>query len=492
MQLLSFLFLFAFGFAPANGQSTAETGNRLALYIDASANRTAIDDQLLLASGLDIRIIETNGVLATPDDASIFYLFDTENYFLTTAQLKTESNEYSETVLSKIREARTAYGNRLLAISLLKYPHDNSSLFPESAQRFLDSLDVSTAGSQFYYHSIEPTAEIIPTGFDFISSRVQATTDATAEAPVVHFVPSENIRESLLSLETVLNRSRQFQSSIVIIPADWLYETLILYPDLEYIFHNYVDGKPISFPIPAETTSSPDVNWGVILLLVIWASFVLHYRYQPIYGQSVMRYFINHNFFVDDIKEHRLRNALPGLILLFQHVLLTGLFLYLSAELLLSESGLEIFTYHFPFLMIFGASYLSFFIMGVLMATILQIVSVLWIYLLNNRMNFFNQIINLYSWPLHLNLLVVTVLVVLNQVENTDGLIFSIAVLFTLVWFFSFNIAAIDSARFLDSNRILYLIGTVGLHIIILAGIVIYLSYTPHYIEPVLFAISAP
>lgn len=492
MQLLSFLFLFTFGFTPANGQSSADTGNRLALYVDATQNQAEIENQLQLASGLSIRIIETNGILPTQESESRFYLFDTQNYFLTPYQIETLSDEYKLTIRAKIDEASTTYGRQLLAISLLKYPYDSSALFAEAGRLFLDSLDVSAIDYQLYYHSINPTAETIPTGFDFISNRAQANTEADAEAPVVHFSPSETFRESLLSLESVLNQSRQFENAIVVIPADWLYEALIRYPDLEYIFHNYIDGKTISFPIPAETPSSPDVNWAVILLLAIWASFILHYRYQPIYGQSVMRYFVNHNFFVDDIKEHRLRNALPGLILLFQHALLTGLFLYLSAELLLSQSGVEIFAHHFPFLMMFGASNLSFFAMGVLLATILEIVSVLWIYLLNKQMNFFNQAINLYSWPLHLNLLVVTVLVVLNQVENTDGWILSIALLFTLVWFFSFNMAAIDSARFLDSGRVLYLIGTVGLHVIILGGIVIYLTYSPEYIESVLFAVSAP
>lgn len=492
MRFLPVLLLFILGFTPAHGQTTGTVGNRLALSVDAALNQAQINQQLQLASDLNIRIIETNGILEVSQPDLFYYLFDTELPFLTPNQLRNIPDDVRNRISEKLATATDVYGDLLLAVSLLRYPFDESGLFAQSSRLFLDSLLTTPPSSQLYYHSIQPSVNSVPAGFDFASTRISAGFSGVLQSPVVHFEPSANAQKSLKTLEHLLSETVRFQDSIVIIPAGWLSEITERNPSVKYILRNYTSGGTLTFPVPAEPASTPEANWSVILLFVIWASFVLHYRYQPMYSQSVMRYFVNHSFFVDDINDHRLRNALPGLVLLTQHALLTGLFLYVSAKVLLSSSGLEIFAFHFPYIMPLGETYTSFFLFGVILAIVLELISVVWIFLLNQQMNFFNQAINLYSWPMHLNLIVVTILVVLTQINFTDGWIFTFGVMFVGIWFFSFNIAAIDSTKFLHKNRILYLIGTVGLHVALLSAAVIYLTYSPQYTEPFFFALSAP
>jgi hypothetical protein len=64
--------------------------------------------------------------------------------------------------------------------------------------------------------------------------------------------------------------------------------------------------------------------------------------------------------------------------------------------------------------------------------------------------------------------------------------------IFILIWFFSFNIAAIDSSKFLENGRTLFLSGTVGVHVLLVIGIFVYLLYSPSVLEPILFAIELP
>ncbi|MEX2457092.1 MAG: hypothetical protein WD381_07240, partial [Balneolaceae bacterium] len=304
--------------------------------------------------------------------------------------------------------------------------------------------------------------------------------------------PGDDERQTLLTLEKQLNESLRFDDSLIILPAEWLLNKLEENPDFQFIIQKYLNGEQVTIPLPNQSADNPGVNWSVLLLFLIWISFVLHYKYQPVYSQSAARYFTNHTFFVTDIMENRLRNPLPGIYLLLQHALITGLFFYVSAQVLFSENGLQILAHHFPSIIWLESVLGSFFLIGIILALILQSVSILWIYLLNNKLRYFSQVINLYSWPLHINLFSVTLLVMFNQVGFGEKWIMALGIIFGLVWFFSFNIAAIDGAKFLDKYRILYLLATVGLHVLIVVIIIWFVLFSASITDPFRFAISAP
>lgn len=398
-----------------------------------------------------------------------------------------------ENIVQQYQRFELEIPDRIAAVSILRYPYESSPDYIRTAQTLSDTLS-AVISVPFYLQSSGLSADIRPEGVNFISERVSAGQSHNISRSVVHFIPSNNLRETYSTLNHTMDSLLQFDESILILPASWFFSEIESRNELRYLFRNHVAGESVRLPLPASTAETPVINWSIILLLLIWGSFALHFRYQPIYSQSVIRYFTNHSFFVDDVMEHRLRNVLPGFYLLIQHALLTGLFVYASAEVVLTKQGLNVLGHHFPALMIFGNSLLSLFVSGIIAAIILQGVSVIWIYFANRELTAFSQILNLYSWPLHLNLLVVTCLIVFNQVGFSKYLILIFGAVFILIWFFSFNITAIDSSKFLTTGtaKIIFLVLTAGIHILLILGILIYILYTPSLLEPLLFAVEIP
>lgn len=382
---------------------------------------------------------------------------------------------------------------RIAAANIFRYPFESYPNFNRSAQSLVDSLS-PVISIPLYYKSARFNINSRPDGFNFISERVYPGQERLIDGSVVHFVPSDNLYDSFFYLHQTMNRLQEFDESILILPAPWLFSQLETRSELRYVFRDYTDGKSVNLPLPAKTRQQPPINWSIILLMLIWASFAVHFRYQPVYGLSIIRYFTNHSFFVTDIYEHRLRSVLPGFYLLIQHAAITGIFALASAELILSDLGFAVLKHHFPGLMMFGANTFSLFIAGILLAIVLQGISVLWIYFANTELTALSQILNLYSWPLHLNLLVVTLLIVCNQVGFNEYLILIFGVIFVLIWFFSFNIAVIDSSKFLQTalSKALFLSLTAGIHLLLILGILYYIIYTPAILEPIWFAIEIP
>ncbi len=471
-------------------EAEAQAGHQIALSFGDQLPETT---QLQAASELGVTILETSRTeILDIQEANRFYLFiQAGPRFIKNYQLQENPQKYVDRVTQIVREIPEDQMHRVLAVQIFEFPHEWYSAFgPLSEQTVAQIAEVSD--NQFYYTSLLTDTRYQPTGIHFTSLRVPTGYDEELNSPVIYFEPSDNIRESLITLEHIMQQSRQFEESVIVIPAEWILNVAEHYPDVGIVISLYHDGVLNSFPLPAERTESPAFNWDIILLFIIWGSFVIHFRYQPIYSQSLMRYFTNHTFFVEDVMEHRIRNIMPGMYLLIQHTFLTGLFIYLCSELLLTESGREIISDSFSNLIFMQNVQLNFFILGILLALILQTISVLWIYLLNKNMKRISQTVNLYSWPLHLNLLVVTCLVMFNQIDVSQFWIILFCSLFVLVWFFSFNIAAVNATKFLEKFRILYLAGTVGIHVLILSLVIIHILFTPALFEPLAFAFTAP
>lgn len=493
---MQFLLLVLLSFATAESSDPPaldQNSNRIGVSVYEHQTDTVSAEQLRLFSEIGVQIIETNQPGIIPESAyQDFYYFLNAGAIYATPRLILENiSQYTRSIVDRVEDLPQEISNRVVAVSALKYPYEQHNQFRANAEVFADSLR-QQIDRPLYFQSIKNSSEQLPNGFQFSSNRIETGFSDPLSTQYIHFIPSGTNRESLITLEHILNQTNDGRESVVIIPATWLTEMLEKYPDLQFVFERYHTGENIEIPLPKEDLSSPGMNLGVLLLLLIWASFVLHFKYQPIYAQSLTRYFTHHSFFVIDVMEHRLRSLLPGIYLLLQHAFLTGLFLVVSVDLLVSHTGLNILEYYFPAFFLFENALLNLFTLGFFLAILLQSISIVWIYLPNKEMNHFSQILNLYSWPLHINLFVVTALVIFNQIGFADSWVMALNILFVTVWFLSFNIAAIDAAKFLQRFRFLYLITTVGLHVMLVFGVIWYLLYTPSIIEPIQFAITVP
>jgi len=493
LQYILLAILFSLGFTNAELQTEPQQGNRIAISIDQDQERFPTNTDFQSLSDLGIVLIETDRVTDLPEslDQRFFILLRTGPVYSTPRQINNNLSIFKQNSIESYQEATRIFPDRIVAVSILNYPYEMSYRFSASAENLADSVSTDIH-VPLYYKSILSTTEDLPDGFQFVSNQVQPKENLSATTSSIHFIPGDEERESLKTLENLFNQSLGFDESLIIVPSEWLLNKLEEDPNFQFIIQKYINGETVTIPLPAKEATTPTLNWSVVLLFLIWISFVVHYKYQPIYSQSVARYFTNHPFFVMDIMENRLRNPLPGIYLLLQHAVITGLFFYVSTQVLFSENGLDILAYHFSFLFWSDYILISLFIAGIILALILQAISILWIYLLNNKLRNFSQIINLYSWPLHINLFSVTFLVMFNQVGFGTEWIMALGIIFSLVWFFSFNIAAIDAAKFLDKYRLLNLLGTVGLHVLIVIIALWFIFFSPAIIDPLRFAISAP
>ena len=451
------------------------------------------DEQLSLLEDLNIRLFEISdpSVASNLTDSRYRFLLDVGPEFSVPGVLAPQIGELTGDILTRIEEFRRQAGDRIAAISIFRYPFETYGEFSQLASAFTDSL-----GDEFsdplYYHSAFPASDVLPEGFNFTSKRAEPGQNLQIVFPVIHVKPTENQYETYRLLNDLFSELERREESITILPARWFFNQIEQRSELRFLFRDFTSGKVITFPLPEQPEPSPYMNWSVLLLLLLWGSYALHFRYQPIYSQSMTRYFTNHAFFVNDVMENRLRNLSPGIILLTQHALLTGLFVFACAEVLLSSLGLEVIRHYFQPFMFLKSTTLSLFVSAVFVAVLLQTVSVIWLYVSNKKLHSFSQVLNLYSWPLHLNLFVVTFLVVFNRVGFNEIWTLILASLFVLIWFFSYNIAAIDSSRFLEKGRGIFLTITVGVHVFLVIGILIYLFFTPSVLEPIIFGIEVP
>ena len=482
-------------FVPGSGgliQTDQEPTHRIALSF-SDDDFFPTEQQLSLLEDLNIRLFEISEPSTAANLTSPRYRFlvDAGPDFQIPGLLSEELGQVSDQFLLRLEEFRRQTGDRIAAVSAFHYPFETYNGFSSLASAFVDSLG-DDFSDPLYYHSAYPSTVLLPGGFNFNSKRAETGRLNQRLFPVVHVVPSENQFQTYELLNNMFSGLSGMEETVTVLPARWFFNQIEARSDLRYLIRDLAEGTTITLPLPEQPESPPYINWSVILLLLIWGSFALHYRYQPIYSQSLTRYFTNHPFFVNDVMENRMRNALPGFILLTQHALLTGLFVFACVEVLVSSLGLDIIQHYFPAFIFLESRTLSLFLSAILMAIILQTISVIWIYVSNKRLSSLNQILNLYSWPLHLNLIVVTFLVVFNQVGFDEIWTLILGTLFILIWFFGFNLAAIDSSKFLEKGRGLFLTGTVGVHVLLVIGVLIYFFYTPSILEPILFAIEVP
>ena len=499
MQIFLFLFLSWLVFEPGMPSSALDyeneedIGRQIALSFIDTEGFQPTQEQLDIAKNIGINLIEVSDPVQI-DNLSLnqfHILLGSEHRYLTVHQIETSVPDLIRSTTAHYRSMSDQYSNRIAAISLFYFPADFKESFYQLAATIADSLSSET-DKPIYYQSAQSRISQLPESFSFKSARFGASESDIIPFPVVYFEPDENTVESLKALELLLNQSLQLQESIIILPADWFFERISHQPDVEVLLSSYLEGDEVLFPMPEADENIPSIHFGVIFLFLLWASFIVHYRYQPLFRGFVARYFFNHSFFVADIMEHRIRNLSSGITLLIQHGFIVGLFFYTFSNILFTNSGLSALSHHFPAIMIAGYEAESFFVIGIILAFLSHLVSVFWIYLLNKELKHLSQTVNLYSWILTTNLLIITILVYMEQQQVAVEWALVAGGLFLLIWFFSFNFAAIDASKYLTKYRTLNIFLTVGLHVLILISVFLFILFIPGFFETVELTLWLP
>ncbi|MEX0994501.1 MAG: hypothetical protein WD599_03170 [Balneolaceae bacterium] len=499
----SLLLLVLYGFSvfpdvQATSIQESEVGHRIGVSVSAETLAEMDADILFLLEETGISVIEIEGVAPEPlverlRETTLFLFIKQNRRFTTPVDFEQNEERFWAQDQSLIQFYKSRLGERVTAFGLFHYPLETSPLMQDRMNRYIGRLQADRDPPlSFYYQSFLPNP-LTPMGpFTFRSSRYSPYSQLL-NTSVVHFYAGDAAIPSLIALRELLRKTLERDQSIVILELEWLLEQIDRFDLLTNALQTYASNQEILFPLPSPPDPDPSPNWMVIFLVVVLATYFFHYRFHPIYKRSLFRYFTAHKFFVEDVMDHRLRSPVTGMILFLQHVLLCGLFAWSSVQILFTSLGLEALFHHFPFLGRFGTNSFTFFIWGTIAGGILQTLSVLWIHLPNRKTRSFGQTLNLYTWPLHLNLLTILFLVTIYQSGDLNGwILYAIFFLFLFIWINSFNIAAFDCVRFLSRYRMLYLFSTAGIHSILALLVLIYLYTTSSIWQPLQLALSLP
>jgi len=268
--------------------------------------------------------------------------------------------------------------------------------------------------------------------------------------------------------------------SLIIFESNWFEAASLSHPPFAEAIHFYQQTGEWLMPSPNDEASGTSINYLVLIYLILLTSLGVHYRVVAAYPFMLFRYFTAHRFFADDIMSYRERNTASGVFLFIQHSIFTGMVAAIIGYEFISPEGMDALQHHIPQLLLTGSGYLSLFTLGVVLAVVTQLIAILWLYLPSTSMRHFSQTLNLYTWPFHLDFVIVTAMLVLHLKDGSETMILLLSGLFVLIWLLTFILTALDSSRFMQEGRIRYMLITFGLHTLLnISILMVVLIYDP-------------
>jgi hypothetical protein len=206
-------------------------------------------------------------------------------------------------------------------------------------------------------------------------------------------------------------------------------------------------------PNPLKPAADPKVNWNIVLLMLIWISFAVHYAFFPTYNKSLFRYFTNHKFFIEDIFESRIRFHATPVFLNLQAAAMFGLFFYTLYTFHVSAAGLDVLRYYLPIpdWMYPG---IFFFAAGFVFKLIYSTVMTLWVFAPSLDTQWLNPAAAAYIWPQQTLLPVITLMITTDAAGGPAGLFNIMAILFLLIWLSSYYIAAYNVRQYVERKTL--------------------------------------
>ncbi len=501
---LSFFLAISWNVLAAHGSNKAETSDSLHHFIALEFDKPGLfslqQADFELFDEASIKILKIRGefdeeVISFLEDRPYRYFFSTDRRYL----ISTGDSRSDSLYLSELNEDYGLLQNRMsekvAGYDIAVFPHIRDLETVQLISGFADRLSENRNASIPVFITI-PLSEAetdLPGNIDFVNFVVPPLDSFSFLRNQLYSLElSDDDHQNYTNLQKLLERSREADNSVAVLDGEWVIDQMNDSVGMGIILKNYQLSGAVTIPVPEASKVQLTLNLPALILLLLFISYILHYKYQPVYRHSLGRFLFNHNFFVDDVIEHRIYLTTPGLILLAQHILLSGLIFLVTARSLISEAGLESLFYHYPLLSSLPQDYYSFFIIGVVVSAFSKALSILWLHLFNRELRYISQVLTLYTWPLQINLLVVTFAVIGLNSGISDFWMISLFVIFLIIWFMSFNVAAIDGAKALEGKSIIYLLVTVGINTLVCTVMAVAIFMIPEVIKPLQLAMYLP
>lgn len=475
----TYLFLLFFTLLISGFSSESNAQSSLGVVWDIPENRSAIEQQLSVFEDLGITHIEVEhpiqaNALPILEASGFTFYVNASVPFLTKSELTDIKPSLLESYLSLASEYQNYPSIGWMALLSDSQMYDEE--FATNFRSILGSVQ-ENSGLSFYYLQ----------GHQRISFGDTEQSFGTSFVDTEFSIADLNAFDAQFA-ETIATNSNQ----VLFVNSEWLFQAIEDYPALRESMVTYSETGEWLFPNPeADQRSGISFHWIIVVLLVLWGLLAIQFRYLPYVRPMILRYFFAHRFYVDDIIQYRERNAVAGISLIFSHALFGGIVFYILGNVLFSTNGLESLFHHLPFLSLFGESYMSLFFTGSLIVFGLEILALLWLHLPAKNLQHISQTINLYSGIFFLDYLLVTVMVTLFvQEASFANSLLTLSIIYTVIWYASFTLTAINASQTMGGRRVIYLVLTVGLHTLISAFFLFLILSTDSLMEILHLSIS--
>ncbi len=310
-------------------------------------------------------------------------------------------------------------------------------------------------------------------------------------AAAYHFSPAPSIRQYLTPFKHFLSVTADYPNKPIFINSKWLLENANREPTFSTTIQTLTSESELIFPLPNESLPTDQTYPApIIILVLIWASVALHYNSSPLYRKSLFRYFSAHKFFIDDIFQRHIRSVVPAIILIFQNAFLIATSTCAVSVTIFSSQGFDALVYHLPGIVFWGSGVSALAIWGFLISLLLALINIIWLYISHKNITSLTQIATIYAWPLQLNLIITSILIVLFSSGASSYYIVTAGILTIVVQLASFVITSFDSARYLSSRTLVYLMLTSGLYTFLVAAFFIWVATSSTLTETIYLAVS--
>jgi len=389
----------------------------------------------------------------------------------TAHQLRTQDS----LIIEQARKYFYHYRNNgaIKAFGLWEDGQTNTGRFESRAWALYQKLSGLTDRPLYYITSFNRQDRLFD---DYPMARLQVSDSINSDAKLFSgyiYRPGPGTFNNLHTFRSALTQFASQPDKTFFVPAPWLIYQLNRHPELITDFRRYTSTADALFPVPGSAKPQPPSNWIVVFLVLVWGIAATHYSFVPIYRKSLTRYFFTHNFFVDDLMQWRTRTSLPGAVLFLTNTLLGAILCYDFAYVLLTHHGLQALLFHYPALGMFGQNRAIFFVLGGVAFGIYQVICLAWLGLSNPAIKHLSQVLNLYTWPLQVNLIIVTLITTLMLSGTGTWLIYLLTAAAVLLNLSAFFITAIDTAPYMDDKQAWFLLGA-GFQLVLLGLAIVY------------------
>lgn len=234
------------------------------------------------------------------------------------------------------------------------------------------------------------------------------------------------------------------KNSVLFLPG----ETIVSQPFVaDFVRNKNSDPNLLVSTLPLTKTQRHG-NWVIVILILVWLSYAVHYAFEPTYRKSIGRFFFNHSFFANDILNRHERIGFSSVIVLIQVVVLSGIMFETVFSYFFDDITKRIVIENLEIARIFDLIPFGFFILGVLVSLLIMGVSIFWLRFGLPNIKFLTQITPIYTWFYHAHLVAIPLVIVATMMNppNVTLLLIGLAAWF-MVNFGAFVLVCLDDAK---------------------------------------------